>query len=127
MNLWRELPRRWSNRLRTTTGSLVPALSTAGAGARRGLALWRMSFASLLRSRLAGIILGVEILALAVAMVALWSAWSGGSPGLEILAMRFLKLLPVAVLAAALLPGLALVAACAAGEMARRPRKRVGP
>lgn len=126
MNLWRELPRRWSNRLRTATGSLVPVLSVGGAGARRGLALWRQSFASLLRSRLAGVIVGVEILALAVAMVALWSAWSGGSPGLEVLAARFLKLLPVALLAAALLPGLALVVACAAGEMARRPRKRVG-
>ena len=94
--------------------------------ATRGLALWRQSFASLLRSRLAGVIVGVEILALAVAMVALWSAWNGGSPGLEVLAARFLKLLPVALLAAALLPGLALVVACAAGEMARRPRKWVG-
>jgi serine/threonine protein kinase len=126
MNLWRELPRRWSRRLGAAAGSLGTASSAAWRGARRGLEIWRRSLASLLRSRLAGVLLAFEILALALAMVAMWSAWTGTTPGLEVLAARFLKLLPLALLAAGLLPALLLILACAAWEMAKRVQKRVG-
>lgn len=125
MNLWRELLRRWSSRLRAGARSHLPTLSAAGRGARRGLGLWRRSFDSLLRSRSAGTIVALEILALAAAMVALWSAWGGHPGGPEVLAMRFLKLLPLALLAASLLSGLVLVLACAAWEMAKGAQKRV--
>ncbi len=126
MNLWRELPRRWSRRLSAAAGSLLPSLSAGGRGVRRGLDLWLSSFFSLLRSRLAGTLLAFEILVLAVAMVALWSAWSGYTPGLEVLAARFLKLLPLALLLAGLLPAVGLVVACTVGEIAKQAQKRMG-
>jgi serine/threonine protein kinase len=126
MNLWHELPRRWSRWIGAAAGSLGSSSLAVGRGARRGLGLWRRSLASLLRSRLAGTLVAFEILALAMAMVALWSAWSGQTPGLEILAGRFLTLLPLALLAACLLPGLVLIVACAAWETARGAQKRVG-
>jgi hypothetical protein len=127
MNLWREVGRRWALRLRAAAATLLPAMSGAGPGVRRGLDLWRRSFSSLLRSRLAGAVVALEILALAVAMVALWSAWSGQSPPPEVLAARFLKLLPLALLVAGLLPALGLILAGAAWETAERAKKRVGP
>jgi hypothetical protein len=126
MNLWRELLRRWSSRLRAAADSQLPTLSAAGRGVRRGLNLWLRSFASLVRSRLAGTLVAFEILALAIAMVALWSAWGGQPAGLEVMAARFLKLLPLALLAAGLLPGLVLMLTCAAWEMAKRAQKRMG-
>jgi len=127
MNLWRELPRRWWSQIGAAAGSLLPALSAASRGVRRGLDLWQRGFSSLLRSRLAGALVAFEILALAIVMVTLWSAWSGQSPGLEVLAARFLKLLPLALLAAGLLPGMVLVLACAVWEVTKRAQKRMGP
>jgi hypothetical protein len=127
MNLWRELPRRWGSRLSAAAGSLLPALSGVGDGARRGMDIWLRGVFSLLHSRLAGVLVALEILVLAVGMVALWSAWSGNSPGLEVQVARFLKLLPAALLVAGLLPGLVLILACTAWEMVKRAHKRMGP
>jgi hypothetical protein len=101
-------------------------------GARQGFSLWMRTFRNLMRSRTGVSVLVWETLALAGVMVVLWWVWSDQSPDLLRLLSAFLRALPLALLAAYLLPAIALVSGAMAWEVAksvlekwrRLPRRR---
>jgi serine/threonine protein kinase len=117
MNLTREILRRLSARLR-------PLFYAMWQGGLQGLSLWMRTFRSLVRSRIGlGVLLG-EALLLAALMVVLWSIWGAGSPDPLALVGVFVRALPLAVLAACLLPALALMCGGAILGAARAWLKR---
>jgi hypothetical protein len=88
-------------------------------GARQGFSLWMRTFRNLMRSRTGVSVLVWETLALAGVMVVLWWVWSDQSPDLLGLLSAFLRALPLALLAAYLLPAIALVSGAMAWEVAK--------
>jgi serine/threonine protein kinase len=103
---------------RTVVALKALALLTARGG-RRGWGLWMRTLRSLLRSRYGLWVLLGEAAVLAGAMIALWLMVQGPSPPLGDVARALLLILPLALLAAALLPALAFVAGAVAWEVGR--------
>jgi len=88
-------------------------------GARQGLSLWMRTFRNLIRSRTGVSVLVWETLALAGVMVVLWWVWGDQSPDLLDLLSAFLRALPLALLAAYLLPAMVLVGGAVVWAVAR--------
>jgi serine/threonine protein kinase len=111
--------------LRRISAGLRPLFDLVWQGARRGLALWTRTFRSLLRSRIGVWVVVGEVLLLAAALVALWWIWGGQSPDLIELIWAFLRALPLALLAAYLLPALALIGGAAIWGLVRALLERL--
>ncbi|MGD9148269.1 MAG: serine/threonine-protein kinase [Anaerolineae bacterium] len=93
-------------------------------GARRGFHLWMRTFRTLMRSRNGVAVLVAETLALAAVMVVLWWAWRDQTPDLLGLLWTFFQALPLALVAAYLLPALVLVGGAMVWEVARAVLRR---
>ncbi len=101
---------------RFLAGSRV-LIGSMGRGARQGFTLWMRAFRSVIRSR-AGVwvVLG-ETLVLAGVMAVLWWVWKEGWPDLLDIVLTFVQALPLALLAAWLLPAAAIVAGAMTWEV----------
>jgi hypothetical protein len=108
---------------REAWGRLLASLRPLGRlleqGARQGFLLWRRTFHNLIRSRTGVLVLVWETLALAGVMVVLWWVWGDQSPGLLDLLLAFVRALPLALLAAYLLPAMVLVGGAMVWVVAR--------
>jgi hypothetical protein len=92
-------------------------------GAQRGFSLWMRTFRNLMRSRNGVLVLISETLALAAVMVVLWWVSADQSPDLLGLLSAFFRALPLALVAAYLLPALVLVGGAMLWEVAREVLK----
>jgi hypothetical protein len=110
----------WSRLL----AGLRPLVRVLARGARRGFHLWMRTFRNLMRSRNGVLVLVSETLALAGVMVVLWWVWSDQTPDLLGLLSAFFRALPLALVAAYLLPALVLVAGGMIWEVARAVLRR---
>jgi serine/threonine protein kinase len=123
LSLVREFLRRLVVRARPVLRHVLPA---AGRGARRGWRRWLWAVRSLTRSRLGAAVVVAETLLLAAVFVALSRLWRGDEAGQGLLLWLYLQALPLAFLAAWLLPALALVVGGAVREGIRGYRAVVG-
>jgi serine/threonine protein kinase len=95
--------------LRRLSAALRPLCHVMWQGARQGYSLWMRMFRSLVRSRIGAWVLLGETLVLAGMMTTLWWTWGERSPDVFELIGAFVRALPLAVLAAYLLPAMALI------------------
>ena len=88
-------------------------------GAQRGFSLWMRTLRNLMRSRNGVLVLVAETLALAAMMVVLWWVSADQSPDLLGLLSALFRALPLALVAAYLLPAFVLVGGAMIWEIAR--------
>jgi serine/threonine protein kinase len=101
-------------------------LRMTGQGARQGLGLWTRTFRSVIRSRTGLWMLLGQTLVLAGVMVVLWWNWQEQWPDVVDVVWTFVKALPLALLAAWLLPAAIIVVGAVVWELVRALLGRYG-